>query len=107
MKRRLNLAAATVHHPKILFLDEPTVGIDAQSRNLIFERLTLLKQNGTSMIYTTHYMEEAEALCGRVAILDKGQVIAQGSPKTLIGQNSGCSSLGDLFLLLTGKKLRD
>ena len=107
MKRRANLAAGILHSPRVLFLDEPTVGIDAQSRNMILKRLSVLKQSGISMIYTTHYMEEAEFLCSRIAIIDQGRIIAQGLPKELIEQHPGCSDLADLFLKLTGKRLRD
>jgi len=107
MKRRANLAAGILHEPRILFLDEPTVGIDAQSRNMILEKLFLLKENGTTMIYTTHYMGEAEQLCACVAIIDEGHIIAEGPPQELIKQAPGHASLRDLFLALTGKRLRD
>lgn len=107
MKRRANLAAGLLNNPRLLFLDEPTVGIDAQSRNMILEKLSLLKNNGTTLIYTTHYMDEAEQLCERIAIMDEGHIIAEGTPKTLINRPPGHSSLGDLFLALTGKDLRD
>ena len=76
MKRRLNLAAALVHDPRILLLDEPTVGVDPQSRNAIFENLEILKRRGKTLVYTTHYMEEAERLCDRIIIIDHGKVIA-------------------------------
>ena len=76
MKRRLNIACALVHDPDILLLDEPTVGIDPQSRNAIFDNLETLKARGKTMIYTTHYMEEAERLCDRIVIMDHGKVIA-------------------------------
>ena len=79
MKRRLNIAAALLHDPELLVLDEPTVGVDPQSRNLIFEALTALLARGKTLLYTTHYMEEVERLCDRVAIMDQGQVIAEGS----------------------------
>ena len=107
MKRRANLAAALLHEPRMLFLDEPTTGIDPQSRNMILERLSGLSRSGTSMIYTTHYMEEAETLCSRVAIIDDGRIISRGSPEELIAGHPGCGNLGDLFLHLTGKELRD
>jgi ABC-2 type transport system ATP-binding protein len=107
MKRRCNLAVGLLHQPRLLFLDEPTVGIDAQSRNLVLEKLSFLKEQGISMIYTTHYMEEAEAICTRVAILDLGRMIAHGSPRDLILAHPGCTNLGELFLDLTGKHLRD
>jgi ABC-2 type transport system ATP-binding protein len=106
MKRRLNLAAGILHQPKLLFLDEPTVGIDAQSRNLILDRLAHLNQQGTTMIYTTHYMEEAERLCSEVAIIDMGKVIAGGRPAELIRAGGHCT-LQELFFALTGRKLRD
>ena len=107
MKRRANLAAGMLHHPRVLFLDEPTVGIDAQSRNMIIEKLLEMRESGMTMIYTTHYMEEAERLCNRVAIIDEGCIIATGQPHELIKQGNGCTNLGELFLALTGKRLRD
>jgi len=76
MKRRLNIAAALVHDPDVLIFDEPTVGVDPQSRNAIFDNLELLKGRGKALLYTTHYMEEAERLCDRVVIMDHGQVVA-------------------------------
>ena len=76
MKRRLNIACALVHDPDVLLLDEPTVGIDPQSRNAIFDNLETLKARGKTMVYTTHYMEEAERLCDRIVIMDHGKVIA-------------------------------
>jgi ABC-2 type transport system ATP-binding protein len=106
MKRRANLAAGILHRPKLLFLDEPTVGIDPQSRNLILEKLLAMKER-TTMVYTTHYMEEAESLCSQVAIMDAGQIIAEGSPEELISRPPGYVDLEALFLALTGKQLRD
>lgn len=79
MKRRLNIAAALLHDPELLIFDEPTVGVDPQSRNAIFETLLRLSAEGKTMIYTTHYMEEVERLCDRVAVMDHGQIIANGS----------------------------
>jgi ABC-2 type transport system ATP-binding protein len=79
MKRRINIACALLHTPKVLLLDEPTVGVDPQSRNLIFELIQQLNKGGMTIIYTTHYMEEAEKLCNRIAIMDKGLIIAQGT----------------------------
>lgn len=107
MKRRANLAVAILHHPDILFLDEPTVGIDTQSRNLILERLTELKLRGMTLVYTTHYMEEAQQICDEVAIIDAGQMIACGEPGQLVSEAAGCENLEELFLALTGKQLRD
>lgn len=83
MKRRINIAAALLHDPKIVFMDEPTVGIDPQSRNLIFEVIQELHSRGLTMIYTTHYMEEAERLCDRIGIIDEGKIIAEGSLEEL------------------------
>jgi ABC-2 type transport system ATP-binding protein len=106
MKRRLNLAVGILHRPKLLFLDEPTVGIDAQSRDMILERLVTLNRAGTTMVYTTHYMEEAERLCSEVAIMDSGRVISQGKPAELM-KSSGHATLREMFFALTGRKLRD
>lgn len=107
MKRRANLAAAILHSPRLLVLDEPTVGIDAQSRNLLLENLKGLSDGGMTIIYTTHYMEEAQQLCSRVAVIDHGSIIATGVPKELIKQVDGCANLEEFFLHLTGTKLRD
>ena len=93
--------------PDILVLDEPTVGIDAQSRNLILERLIELKRSGMTLFYTTHYMEEAQQLCDEIAIVDSGKVVAQGAPTQLVGDAVDCENLEDLFLSMTGKQLRD
>jgi ABC-2 type transport system ATP-binding protein len=79
MKRRVNIAASLLHSPKILFMDEPTVGIDPQSRNLIFEVVEKLHAQGMTIVYTTHYMEEAERFCDRIGIMDNGQIVAQGT----------------------------
>jgi ABC-2 type transport system ATP-binding protein len=107
MKRRVNLAAGFLHGPELLFLDEPTVGVDIQSRRLIMDKLLEIKDTGTTMIYTTHYMEEAHQLCNRVAIMDHGRILARGAPEALVAQSSECDNLGELFLDLTGRQLRD
>lgn len=107
MKRRVNLIAGILHKPKILFLDEPTVGIDVQSRNVIKDFLFELNKSGTTIIYTSHHLEEAESFCNRVAIIDNGEIITLGSPRDLIEKNKGAISLEDVFLHLTGHKLRD
>ncbi|RLD16523.1 ABC transporter ATP-binding protein [candidate division KSB1 bacterium] len=86
MKRRLNLAAAIVHHPEILILDEPTVGVDPQSRNAIFDNIRRLKDEGCTIVYTTHYMEEAQQLCDHVAIIDHGRLMACGTVLELIAR---------------------
>ncbi len=126
MKRRLTLASAIVHEPDLLVLDEPTAGVDPQSRNAIFDNIRLLRDRGTSVLYTTHFMEEAELLCDRVAILDHGRVIAVDRVEALIGavearheaalgapglprdkRRPHVSALEQLFLDLTGRELRD
>lgn len=89
MKRRLNLAAGLVHRPELLVLDEPTVGVDPQSRNHIFETVKTLRASGMTVVYTSHYMEEVEALCDRVAIMDGGAIIATDTISALIAQHAG------------------
>ncbi len=91
MQRRLNLACALVHDPRVLFLDEPTVGVDPQSRNLLFERIEALHAEGRTVLYTTHYMEEAQRLCDRVAILDHGRILALDTVEGLIAAHGGKS----------------
>jgi len=107
IKRRTNLATGMIHQPQILILDEPTVGVDAQSRNLIFEYLTALNQEGTTILYTTHYISEAEELCSLISIIDEGIIVESGTPKSLIEKHKGCNNLGDVFLKITGKALRE
>jgi lipooligosaccharide transport system ATP-binding protein len=87
MKRRLTLARALVNDPRMLFLDEPTTGLDPQARHLIWERLRRLAQEGRTLVLTTHFMEEAERLCNRVAIMDRGRIIVQGTPRELIARH--------------------
>lgn len=91
MKRRLNLACAAVHDPAVLFCDEPTVGVDPQSRNHIFDAIDRLRDAGRTILYTTHYMEEAQRLCDRVAIMDRGRVLALDTVEGLIGTHGGHS----------------
>ena len=110
MKRRLNLAAGLLHDPDILLLDEPTVGVDPQSRNAIFDHLEQLKARGKALLYTTHYMEEAERLADRIVVMDHGRVLADDTLAGLrarAGANGGAASLETLFLELTGRSLRD
>jgi ABC-2 type transport system ATP-binding protein len=103
MKRRVNLASALLHRPKILFMDEPTVGIDPQSRNLIFEVVEKLHKEGMTIVYTTHYMEEAERLCDRIGIIDNGKIIAQGTLNELRTLGSMKESVVISFINLTDK----
>jgi len=107
MKRRVNLIASMLHRPKILFLDEPTVGVDVQSRNVILEHLKSVNKAGTTIIYTSHHLNEAEQLCNRVAIIDRGSIICKGQPSALIKNQEDAHNLEDVFLALTGKALRD
>ena len=109
MKRRVNLAIALMGDPQLVFMDEPTVGIDPQSRNNIFETILGLKSHGMTILYTTHYMEEADRLCNRIAIMDAGRIIAMDTPRNLkarIGDPDKVT-LEDVFLNLTGRSLRD
>ncbi|MBT7289965.1 MAG: ABC transporter ATP-binding protein, partial [Chloroflexi bacterium] len=109
MKRRINLAVALMGTPEMLFLDEPTVGIDPQSRNSIYEVIENLRDKGMTILYTTHYMEEASRLCKRVAIIDGGQMIAMDTPTALKSQigDPDKITLEDVFLHYTGRSLRD
>ena len=137
MKRRLNLAAGLLHDPQVLLLDEPTAGVDPQSRNAIFESLEALRDAGKAILYTTHYMEEAERLCDRIVIVDHGRVVANGTAEELgallpraggpeldaearaavallaarglsvPGVDGGTPRLEEVFLHLTGHALRD
>jgi ABC-2 type transport system ATP-binding protein len=108
MKRRLNIAIALVARPQIVLLDEPTAGVDPQSRNHIFETVERLNREGMTVIYTTHYMEEADRLCQRILIMDLGKVVREGAPAELKAQigDPAKVSLEDVFLSLTGKSLR-
>lgn len=110
MKRRLNIACAIGHEPDLLIFDEPTVGIDPQSRNFILEKIKESNRKGTTVIYTSHYMEEVEAICTRIAIMDNGKIIACGTSeelKKLVTNGNEDITLEEVFLTLTGKKLRD
>jgi ABC-2 type transport system ATP-binding protein len=109
MKRRVNLVIALMGEPSLLFLDEPTVGIDPQSRNNVYETIFSLRDKGMTILYTTHYMEEADRLCNRIAIMDAGKIITMDTPnhlKSQIGPPEK-TTLQDVFLKLTGKSLRD
>ena len=112
--RRLNIACGIAHRPKLIFLDEPTVAVDPQSRQHILDNIETLRRKGATVVYTTHYMEEVEQLCDRIIILDKGKIIASGTNEELkklvknkpVKQVAG-PTLNDVFLELTGKELRD
>jgi lipooligosaccharide transport system ATP-binding protein len=125
MKRRLSLARALVNDPKLLLLDEPTTGLDPQARRLMWDRLGALKEQGVSILLTTHFMDEAQILCNRLLIIDHGKRIAEGTPRGLIaehlppwieemhedaGQQIALKrppNLEDLFIKLTGRQIRD
>ena len=103
MKRRVNLIAGILHNPKVLFLDEPTVGVDVQSKNSIIEYLKQLNSTGTTIIYTSHHLSEAQDFCTNIAILDRGILYAQGTPKNLIASTAHAINLEDVFISLTGR----
>lgn len=106
MKRRVNLIAAILHGPRVLFLDEPTVGIDVQSRAVIVDFLKAFNRDGHTIFYTSHHMKEAENLCTCVAVMDNGRIVAHGTPRHLMAEY-GAAHLEDVFLKVTGKDLRD
>jgi ABC-2 type transport system ATP-binding protein len=107
MKRRLEIARALLHTPKILFLDEPTLGLDPQSRNLLWTHVKRLNETeGVTVFLTTHYMDEAERVAHRIAIIDHGRIAAEGTPQEL-KQQTGADSLEQAFLALTGASIRD
>ena len=105
MKRRLMLARALINNPEILILDEPTTGLDPHSRHSVWDQLNHLKSKGITLILTTHYMEEAEKLCDRVAIMDSGSIITIDTPSNLMHKYNG--NLEDVYLTLTGKRLKN
>lgn len=107
MKRRINLLAGLLHKPKILILDEPTVGVDAQSRNLILEELIKLNREGTTVLFISHYLEEAECICNIVGLMDGGKIVLEGNPVELGKSNPECKNLEALYFKLTGKQMRD
>jgi ABC-2 type transport system ATP-binding protein len=116
-KQRLSITTALVHGPKVFFLDEPTTGLDPQARRHLWELIENVRAKGISVIMTTHYMDEAEILCDRIAVMDNGKIVAIDTPKNLIKQllDRGFSkkqhveqaNLEDVFIDLTGKELRD
>lgn len=104
MKRKINLIAGILHQPELLFLDEPTVGVDVQSRSDIMNSLKELNNEGMTIIYTSHHLEEAEHFCSDVAIIHSGEIISRGNPMNLIDANSDCRTLEEVFLKLTRSK---
>jgi ABC-2 type transport system ATP-binding protein len=106
MKRRVNLAIGVMHNPAILILDEPTVGVDVQTRHAIINYLLELNKNGTTLIYTSHQLSEAEDLCQEMALIDEGKIIVQDSLSELLREHRQ-ESLEDLFLNLTRKAYRN
>ena len=106
MKRRFDLALSLLHRPKILFLDEPTTGLDPHARRLIWNHLKQLNKEGMTIFLTTHFMEEAEALCKRIAIMDKGKIVAEGSSMSL-AKKYKVKSLEDVFLKVTGHSFQE
>ncbi|MFA5383086.1 MAG: ABC transporter ATP-binding protein [Eubacteriales bacterium] len=120
MKRRLTIARALINKPDLLILDEPTTGLDPQARHMVWQRLRLLKEQGVTLILTTHYMEEASQLCDRLVIMNLGEILVEGSPQKLVadytaetsgqraqGEKEQPATLEDVFLKLTGRKLQD
>ncbi|MGH7239735.1 MAG: ABC transporter ATP-binding protein, partial [Candidatus Saccharimonadales bacterium] len=116
-RQRLSIAVALVHSPKVFFLDEPTTGLDPQARHNLWDLVTHIRDRGVTVIMTTHYMEEAQLLCDRVAIMDNGKIIALDTPQSLVKgllgrgfkkkQTVQQADLEDVFIDLTGKALRD
>ncbi len=106
MKRRVSIAMALVHDPRIILLDEPTVGMDPQSRRAIWDFIMELRDKGKTVVLTTHHMEEAEELCDRVGVIDHGRLIALGSPAELRSKY-GARDLEDVFIQLTGRRIRE
>jgi ABC-2 type transport system ATP-binding protein len=106
MRRRFDLALSLIHEPKILFLDEPTQGLDPHARQLIWNHLRELNKGGMTVFLTTHFMDEAEALCSRIAIMDKGQIVTEGTVQELLDKH-GAKDLEEVFLTTTGSNLGD
>lgn len=107
MKRRANIIASLLHQPEMIILDEPTAGVDVQSRAMILDFLREYNQQGKTVVYTSHLLEEAEQLCDEVVIIDEGKFIISGSPKDLINITPDCKRLEDVFLHYTGHSVRD
>lgn len=107
MKRRINLLTGILHQPEVLFLDEPTVGVDLQSKEVIINILKELNSNGTTILYTSHHLVEAQDFCTRLSIIDQGKILIEGSSEELIQNVKGASNLEEVFLELTGNQIRN
>ena len=107
MKRRLNIIAGILHLPRLLILDEPTAGIDVQSKIVILQNLRELNQQGTTILYTSHLMDEEEKFCSYTTIIDYGKIIAKGTPGELVKNTDNCACLEDVFIKLTGREIRE
>lgn len=107
MQRRVNLLAGILHRPNVLFLDEPTVGVDVHSKEVIMALLQELHEQGTTIIYSSHHLNEAQHFCTKIAIIDEGSIIVEGKPQQLIESVSGATTLENVFIHLTGSQLRD
>lgn len=106
MKRRINLIAGILHHPEVLFLDEPTVGVDVSSKNIIIEYLKELNTQGMSILYTSHHLQEAQDFCHRVGILNQGRLLTENTPEMLI-HNIQAQNLEEVFIRLTSNNLEN
>lgn len=107
MKRRINLLSAILHKPAVLFLDEPTVGVDVQSKKAIMDLLQQLHAQGTTIVYTSHMLNEAQDFCTKVAVVDEGRIVLLGQPNELIAAHPSADSLEDVFVDVVGNQLRD
>lgn len=107
IRRRINLSVALLGEPQLLVLDEPTVGIDVQTRVNILEKIAELNRNGMTVVYTSHYMEEVQKVCKHVAVITSGRVLANGTLKEVLSAHKECGNLEDVFLKLTGRSLRE
>src|SRR5690606_22550957 len=107
MKRRINLLSAILHRPAVLFLDEPTVGVDVQSKKAIMALLVRLHEAGTTIVYTSHMLNEAQDFCTRVAVVDEGRIVLSGRPAELVASHAGANNLEDVFVDVVGNQLRD
>lgn len=107
MKRRINLLSAILHRPAVLFLDEPTVGVDVQSKKAIMDLLLQLHKQGTTIVYTSHMLNEAQDFCTQVAVVDEGQIVLAGKPEELVASHPGANNLEDVFVDVIGSQPRD